>query len=198
MDCPASLSRPILVLDLDETLIFAVAIRPIADHISVRVGRRRMFVLLRPGLSQFLTSISAFFDLYFFTASAKEYANQIIDAISPETPSERRFFREHCFNWCGYPVKDLRALKRPLERMLLVDDMEGSALGQPQNLIRISPWNGNDQTDSVLLDQLLPLLKSVANERNLPAAAFNVAKQKGWKNLSVCRAFEKGFEEEVR
>jgi TFIIF-interacting CTD phosphatase-like protein len=61
----------------------------------------------------------------------------------------------------GYLVKDLSVLRRPLKQMLLVDDIAGSALAHPMNLVRIKPWMG-DLNDRVLLDHLLPLLESVA------------------------------------
>jgi Dullard-like phosphatase family protein len=189
--------RPTLVLDLDETLVFPVAIRPARDHIPIRIGRRRIFVLCRPGLPQFLSSVSALFDICFFTASTEEYANQIIDAIAPETPPERRFFRESCATLGGYPVKDLRALKCPLDRVLLVDDIEGSALIQPRNLIRTSPWHGTDQGDSVLLMQLLPLLASVAGKANLPAAARKRLQKTEAINLFMVRIPEEMAEGEV-
>jgi TFIIF-interacting CTD phosphatase-like protein len=116
-----------------------------------------------------LDSVSRDFDLYFFTASERDYANQVIDAIAPGTPQERRFFRDSCCTCAGYPVKDLRLLRRPLARVLIVDDIEGSAMFQPENLIRIAPWYGGED-DDVLASELLPALTQCAAEHNLPAA----------------------------
>jgi Dullard-like phosphatase family protein len=184
--------RPVLVLDLDETLVCSVAIRPAMDHIAIRVGRRRVYVISRPGLPQFLTSISLLFDVCFFTASVKEYADQIIDAIAPQTPPERRFFRDSCTAYGGYPVKDLHTVKCSMDRVLLIDDVEGSALWQPENLIRISPWQGSDRTDSVLMAQLLPVLLAVAHEKNLPAMAIRRVRETGPQDLFPFRGNEWG------
>jgi CTD small phosphatase-like protein 2 len=128
-------------------------------------------------LSHFLTSLSDAFDIYFFTSSAREYANPIIDAIAPQTPGERRFFRDSCTPYCGYPVKDLRLLGRPLSRVLLIDDLDGSALMQPQNLIRVSAWQGSDQSDNVLIQELLPVLIDIAQESDLRIAFMNSAQR---------------------
>jgi Dullard-like phosphatase family protein len=167
--CPTE-SRPALVLDLDDTLVATTFIRPCTETFAIRVRRRQFFARLRPGLLSFIKTVSEDYDLFFFTASAREYGDPIIDIISPETPRERRFFRDSCSPCCGYPVKDLRLLGRPLSRILLIDDLEGSALMQPANLVRVSPWQGSDEGDCVLLGQLLPILREIARERDLPQA----------------------------
>ena len=135
----------ILVLDLDETLVFASAIKPQGDSIAVKVGRRRMFVRMRPGVVDLIKQISALFEVFFFTASSREYANQIIDAIAPDTPESHRFFRESCVTRCGYPVKDLRLLERPMSRILIVDDSDvnWTHLLLAQAVGSLWPWSQN-------------------------------------------------------
>jgi TFIIF-interacting CTD phosphatase-like protein len=128
-----------------------------------------------------LKSVSQDYDIFFFTASTREYANPIIDAIAPETPPERRFFRDSCTQSYGYSVKDLRKIGRPLNRVLLVDDLEGSALMQPGNLVRIAPWQGGE--DAALLDQLLPLLQEIVGETDLPKAVRSSAQRHAPKDL---------------
>jgi import inner membrane translocase subunit TIM50 len=125
--------------------------------------------LIRPVVSEFIASISTTFDVLFFTASAPESANRVIDAIAPQTSIEHRFFGESCVISCGYSVKDLRLLERPLGRVLIVDGIDGSALLQPENLIRISAWNGTDGSDAVLLPEFLAVVASIAHEPNLPS-----------------------------
>jgi RNA polymerase II subunit A small phosphatase-like protein len=176
-------SRPALVLDLDDTLITTTFIRPSTENFPIRVRRRKFFAALRPGVLSFIKTVSVDYDLFFFTASAREYGDPIIDIISPETPRERRFFRDSCSPCCGYPVKDLRLLGRPLNRILLIDDLEGSALMQPGNLVRVSPWRGTDDNDTVLLGQLLPLLREITNEDDLPSAIMNSMNRNPYQDL---------------
>jgi Dullard-like phosphatase family protein len=153
------LSRPAIVFDLDETLVFTTPIAPRDAHMSIRIGRRRFYIRTRPGLEPALRDIAEHFDIFFFTSSDPAYANPIIDAIAPGTPPEHRFFRESCCLTDGYSVKDLRLLNRPLDRILIIDDIDGSALFQPNNLIRITPWFG-DENDKALCAELVPLLLS--------------------------------------
>jgi hypothetical protein len=112
-----------------------------------------------------------------------QYANAIIDTIAPDTPAERRFFRQDCASSCGYPVKDLRLLGRPLHRVVIVDDVEGSALWQPNNLIRIQPWYGQDANDAVLMEELWPLLERIAEHGDLLLALSGALKKNGFANL---------------
>jgi TFIIF-interacting CTD phosphatase-like protein len=166
-------SRPALVLDIDDTLLATSFIRPSTENYAIRVRRRQIFARPRPGLASFLKTVSQHYDLFFFTASAREYSDPIIDLIAPDVPPNRRFFRDSCSPQCGYAVKDLRILRRPLNRVLLVDDLEGSALLQPANLVRVSPWQGAGAGggDTVLMGQLLPLLSEIAGDGDLPRAA---------------------------
>jgi Dullard-like phosphatase family protein len=184
-NCPVTQSlRPAIVFDLDETLIWTSQIQPATESISFRVRRRRLFATPRPGLACFLKSISEVFDVYFFTASAPAYANPIIDAIAPGTASDHRFFRENCVAYCGYPVKNLLLLNRPLSSILLVDDSAGSALLQPANLVLISPWEGTKPNDNVLLGHLLPFLLELAPEPDLPKALAHLANRNSRTDLS--------------
>jgi Dullard-like phosphatase family protein len=177
---------PALVLDLDETLVFATTIRQTTSAIPIRVGRRRVYVRTRPGLTDFLDAVSERFDVYFFTAAERQYANQIIDAIAPGTPDSRRFFRENCAHFSGYPVKDLRLVNCPLHRVLIVDDLDGSALLQPQNLVRVSPWSGADE-DDVLLSELLPALLACSVHSDLPQAFQEALTQRQFSAIYASR-----------
>jgi Dullard-like phosphatase family protein len=179
-------TRPALVFDLDETLVFSSAFPPKKPCVPVRVGRRRVYIRTRPGLSELLDSVTRDFDLYFFTASERDYANQVIDAIALGTPQDHRFFRDSCCTCAGYPVKDLRLLRRPLTRVLIIDDIEGSAMFQPENLVRIAPWHGGAD-DDVLASELTPVLTQCAAENNLPAAFRNLVMQNKFRALSASR-----------
>jgi Dullard-like phosphatase family protein len=157
-----SLRRPAVVFGLDETLVHVTPVAPQSrEHFQIRVSGRRFFVQPRPGLAAFLTRVQRLYDVFFFTASQPEYANPIIDAIAPNVRPCRRYFRNSCRMECGYWVKDLAVLRRPIVHTVLIDDVEGSALANPTNLIRIKPWAGEPK-DNVLMEQLLPLLEQVA------------------------------------
>lgn len=177
--------RPAVVFDLDETLISSGIVRMFGDENWVRVGRRRVYIRTRPGLEKALKALSKHFDIYFFTAGLREYGNAVIDLISPETPEDRRFFRDDCMSYCGYMVKDLSLTGLPLERVLLIDDLDVSAALQPKNLVRMSAWNG-ELTDKVLEDELVPALEAIAGETDLRCAYREYLEKVKSQDLTVC------------
>jgi TFIIF-interacting CTD phosphatase-like protein len=142
----SSTSRNSVVLNLDETFIVTTFLHPSTGNFPIRVRRRQLFVKPRTGLKTFIRTASQDYDLFSFPVSARKYGNTIIDVISPETPPECRFFRDDCLLYCGYQVKDLRILGGPLSQILLIDDLEGSALMQPANLVRVSLWQWDLRT----------------------------------------------------
>lgn len=113
----------------------------------------------------------------------KEYANLIIDKISPETKQNHRFFRDSCLNIYGYYVKDLNIIGRPLKQVLLIDDSSGSALKTPKNLIKIQPFQG-EKDDKVLLN-LLAVLENVALENDLRSTFKDVIKNGKFEGIST-------------
>lgn len=175
--------KPVIALDIDDTIISCSFIKKSAYSFSVKVGsHQRAYIKLRPGLNEFLKEASKMFEIFFFSSSTNSYGNQIVNMIAPSTPTNYRFFRDSCKDIFGYSVKDLSLLNRPINKILLIDDIHGSALLQPDNLIRITPWNG-DEEDSVLLDQLLPILKRIKDEENLPTAFKKIIKSEHFGDL---------------
>jgi Dullard-like phosphatase family protein len=160
-----------IAFDLDDTLVLTTQVKPESgDFFTVRVRRRLAYVRIRPGLMEFLEHVRKLFDVFFFTASQPEYANQVIGKIAPTIPPCRRFCRDSCRYQSGYLVKDLRVLRRPLTRVLIVDDCPGSALTNPHHLIRVKPWTG-DSKDDLLMSRLLPILQNIAHEDDLAQSA---------------------------
>lgn len=180
----SNMPRPTIIFDLDDTLVFSSVVR-LGDEKWVRVGKRRIYVRTRPGLSEVLKTASKHFDVCFFTAGVQEYGNAVIDMIAPDTPKERRFYRDSCISHLGYMVKDLRLAGRPMDRVMLVDDLDASALLHPDNLMRIAPWSG-DIEDRVLENELIPALEALASEDDLPEAFRAYVKEKSIENLSCC------------
>ncbi|OHS98916.1 NLI interacting factor-like phosphatase family protein [Tritrichomonas foetus] len=165
--------RGALVLDLDETLVTSSVLPTRNDEcFTIRFNRRRIFIRFRPGMKSFYSAVKEMFDIYIFTASDKKYANQVIDLIDDQIPHNHRFFRDDCTCMSGYFVKDLLKIGRDLNEILLVDDTEGCAMKQPNNLLRVTPWFGN-QDDNELQTRLLPLLKIFNDE----AARINILSQ---------------------
>lgn len=165
--------RPVLVLDLDETIIYCTQIKPKAESFAIRIGRRRFFIQVRPGFNEFFQRVSAKYEIFFFTASKPQYADAIIENIAPSVDANHRFFNDSCTPLQGVVGKDLSLINRPLNRVLLIDDICCSGCINPKNFIKIKPWMG-EENDNCLCEELLPLLESIYLEQDIPCACRKV------------------------
>lgn len=157
-------NRPLLILDLDETLIYATKTGLDRDA-DFQVGPYRVY--RRPGLGQFLAEVSAHYELAVWTSSSPNYAAAVRSAIFSDAlplafcwASDRCTYRRDLDTDSWVQAKKLVKLKRlgyRLERILVVDDSPEKHRGNYGNLVRVKPFEG-DSDDGELL-QLLPYLR---------------------------------------
>lgn len=158
--------RPILVFDLDETLIHS-AKQQLPNSITIFVNSKQKHILVRNGAKPLLQELAKFYNIYIFTSASKEYADSIIDRIAPFIPMKNRLYKDSIKLYQRNPIKDLEIINHDFKRILLIDDTPKFGYKQPKNVVVVKSWFGED-SDSVLTNDLLPLLKAVANEDNLP------------------------------
>lgn len=179
--------RPTIAVDLDETLVHVTSIAPVnldnSNSFTFILKKNRFYVQTRPNLKYFLEKLSELVNVYIFTASSKEYANKIIDKILPNLKECRRFFRDSCINEYGYYMKDLSKINSPINKILLVDDLTGSALLYPKNLVRIKPWNG-DKNDKVLLD-LISIFEKISTENDIRDSFIEIIKNGNYDGINT-------------
>src|SRR5690348_10887473 len=122
------MTRPLLILDLDETLVYGTEKQlPRAPDFCVA----HFFIYRRPHLPAFLDYCFADFDVAVWTSASRSYASEVVAQTFGER--ELRFFwsAERCtqrtdldtHDRCS--VKDLRKVRKlgiPLEQVLVVDD----------------------------------------------------------------------------
>lgn len=100
-----------------------------------------------------------YFEIVLFTASAKHYAQAIIESIDPDKTISYILDRSYCLETKnGYCIKDLRIIKnRDLKNMIIVDNLVQSFGLQLENGIPILEWNGEkeDQELKYLTDYLI-------------------------------------------
>lgn len=134
-----------LILDLDETL----------GHYAEVNGFMKF--LIRPGCEEFLQTASQFYEVVVFTAGLQDYADKILDKMDPERVLiQHRLYRHHTNLQGTTYIKDLNNLGRPLESMIIIDNVADNFKLQPQNGIYIKSWY-DDEADTVLSD-LTPVL----------------------------------------
>jgi RNA polymerase II subunit A small phosphatase-like protein len=164
----------LLILDLDETLVYAA--KEDVPRVDFSVGPYD--VMKRPHLDPFLEKVSEWFDLAVWTSSSASYARVVVGEIFPR-PDELKFV------WCSdrctvrydhdtgeySGTKYLRKLKKMgyrLERVLMLDDTPGKHTRNYGNLVPIRAFEG-DVDDAELRDVLsfLDRLRGVENVRTI-------------------------------
>jgi hypothetical protein len=132
---PEDRDKIVLVLDLDETLVYA------------RDGP----LFARPGLDEFFDLCSQHCEVVVWTAGLRAYAQAIIRAI------DKKGIVKHCIyrhsKWftgqAGYR-KDLAALGRPLERTIIIENTPDCIRGYQQNGILVEDYEGGERSDNTI------------------------------------------------
>jgi Dullard-like phosphatase family protein len=143
-----------LVLDLDETLI---------SFKMLDSTKNQGILRLRPGLYEFLTNVKLNYELIIFTSATKEYADPLIDAIEKkEKYFDFRLYRHHTIICDNEFVKDIGRLGRPMNKLIIVDNLPQNFRLQKENGIMIKAFWGEDVYDTALYE-LSIVLNKIAN-----------------------------------
>ena len=165
----------LLVLDLDETLIYSVEARLDRDPDFVTGP---YFVYKRPGVDRFIESVSRLFQLAVWTSSSSLYADSVVSNLFANH-SDLAFVwsRDRCtpsFDPATYRhdfAKNLNKVKKlgyDLRDVVMVDDTPTKLARHYGNLVRVKPYQG-EQMDSelTLLDAYLQSISELDNVREL-------------------------------
>ena len=165
----------VLVIDLDESIIHSSFepfenpdyILPIKlksnNNNNIKSEDSNLYINIRPGFSDFLTSLSNYYEIFIFTAASSDYAIPIINLIDPEKIIKKSFFREDCtlIEEETY-IKDLNKFNNnyDLKDIVLIDNNIISFLFQKENGIPIKSWY--DDYNDIELYKLIPILKNLS------------------------------------
>jgi Dullard-like phosphatase family protein len=146
-----------LVLDLDETLI-SFKLDPNNDNKGT--------IRFRPYLDSFLQKVKEKYELIVFTSGTKDYADPLEDAIEQDRKYfDARLYRDHTIA-CGKDiVKDISRIGRPLDKIIIVENIPQNYRLQKENGILIKSFYGEDIYDTALLS-LGDILIKIADEFN--------------------------------
>lgn len=146
-----------IFLDLDETLVHSTMEPPIRVNVDFMVRIKiegaviPMFVVKRPGVTEFLERISKSYRVAVFTAGLPEYASQVLDKLDKNHVISQRLYRDSCTEMNGRYAKDLSLVAtNDLGSVLLVDDNPFSYSLQPDNGVPIKPFV-DDMEDQELM-----------------------------------------------
>lgn len=167
--------RPLLVLDLDETLIHCTGDISLEGRFQMKLDFTRDdgviipgLLNLRPYVREFLAGVSQHYEIAVFTASLNYYAHTIIDILDP-----KRDYISHVLdrNYCsksitGQLVKDLRVFSpKPLNEIILVDNNMYTFAPQPGNGVPIFHYFNDDQDTQ--LKKLQAFLMSCVKQKEV-------------------------------
>jgi len=143
-----------LVLDLDETLI----------HFKFNHEQNDEGVLkLRPGVFAFLETVREFYEIILFTEASEAYTELIMEAFNKKKFFDYKLFRHHTIIIGQDFVKDLQRIGRPLDKVIIIDNIAQNFRMQKANGINIKSFFGEDQNDQALID-LIPILINIAKD----------------------------------
>lgn len=173
--------RKLLILDLDETLLFATE-EPLRVQEDFIVGQYHVY--LRPHVKRFLHFCFSNFEVAVWTSSTADYAIEISKHLFPSlTVLSFLWARNRCTRRFDYEtgetywVKDLKKVRRKgynLEQVIVVDDTASKLERSYGNLIRVREFNGEQGDDELLL--LEQYLETIIKEANL-----RVVEKRNWK-----------------
>ena len=187
---PVGTARALLILDIDEVLVFSTTDTPIKPY-DFRVFS--YYVTKRPFVDEFLSTVFEWFEVAVWTSAGQQYAEVVVQSLIP-TP------RNLLFLWTSRrctikrePVtgdllwlKDLKKVKRlgfRLERVLVVEDDARTMERNYGNLIPVQPFTGNlDDIELLLLLKYLEWIKSVENLR--------VVEKRNWRQSRIVQGVE--------
>jgi TFIIF-interacting CTD phosphatase-like protein len=173
--------RKLLILDLDETLLFATE-NPLARPEAFRVGP--YYVYLRPHVEPFLEWCASQFQVAVWTASSEDYAEAVVRRVFGSLDSiEFLWARRRCTRRCDletrdqYWVKDLKKVRKQgyrLEQVIVVDDTSRKHERNYGNLVLVRRWEGREEDDELL--HLRVYLETLVNVENVRAV-----EKRGWR-----------------
>ncbi|ESQ33900.1 hypothetical protein EUTSA_v10009741mg [Eutrema salsugineum] len=145
-----------IILDLDETLVHSTTQVPGVRYdfmVMVKMETEIMpiFVVKRPGVTEFLERLGESYKVAVFTAGLEDYASQVLDKLDKNGVISQRLYRDSCTEVNGKYVKDLSlVVGKDLGNALIVDDNPSSYSLQPENGVPIKAFV-DDLKDQELL-----------------------------------------------
>ncbi|MBC8000008.1 MAG: HAD family hydrolase [Leptolyngbya sp.] len=169
--------KPLLVLDLDETLVHAVEKDKALADLSHDFSTQEYLVYTRPHLAEFLSRMWKLYDLAVWSAAGTQYVNRVVEVVWKDLPQPlfvfsgerctRRFDHE---SMQPYYIKDLKKVRKrgfDARRILIVDDLEHNSQRNFGNAVYVREFNGEVDDNELLL--LAAYLESIAGKENFRA-----------------------------
>ena len=186
--------RPLLVLDLDETLVHAEEFAKALSGLTPDFTTSEYVVYKRPHLDEFLSRMWKHYDIAVWSAAGTLYVNRVVEVIFADhkqpvfvfsgVRTTRRFDHDRME---AYYIKDLKKVRKKgfdLRRVLIVDDLQLNAQRNFGNAVYVDEFNGEQDDKELLL--LADYLERLAASPN-----FRVVEKRYWRLETQKRQSEK-------
>jgi carboxy-terminal domain RNA polymerase II polypeptide A small phosphatase len=178
--------RKLLVLDLDETMVFATKDELPGVHED---GRFEDYIIYkRPYLNEFLHAVSKVFRLAVWSSAGDVYVSEVVKAITPEgvqfdfvwgrSKCSRRHNRAFDEYYWEKRVEKFVKHGFGLEGIIIVDDTREKTAANYGNAIYISEYSGDPQDRELM--QLLRYLTALNNVENV-----RVVEKRNWREETM-------------
>lgn len=172
--------KPVLVLDLDETLIHSTVNNTDKGELMSYYNEDKKLVkfrvIKRPYVDEFLKELKKYYTLILFTASERLYADTCLTLIDPENKIfSHRLYKDSCMvinKQLG--IKDLRMFKKlDRDNVFIVDNNPTCYMFQFSNAIPIRSFYGSSSDVELLkLTKILYLFSKLKNKHSYIANQF--------------------------
>ena len=143
-----------IVLDLDETLIYA----------------REGPLYARPHIDLLLDFLKDHCETVVWTAGVKAYAQTIVHNIDPKGAIEHCVYRhKKWFTGCAGYQKDLSMLGRDMNQILIIENTPDCIRGNPKNGILVTDYEGGEHADGTIPTIINFLAALVDSKMTVPA-----------------------------
>ncbi len=175
------MSKPLLVLDVDETLIHGRE-EPLERAADFRA--EIFHIYLRPHVREFFDSVSVDYDLACWSSATKDYLDIILEKLMVDAAQLLFIWdRSRCTRRFDFTLqeefflKDLRKVKRQgydLNRVLILEDEPRKVNRNFGNAIYVRPYLGAIEDDELL--KLASYLKFISKTEN-----FRTLEKRSWR-----------------
>lgn len=177
----ATTAHKLLILDLDETLIFATE-EPLARPADFSAFQYHVY--RRPFLDSFIATMAEHYSLAVWSSASDDYVDVVVENIWPNDiglefvwgrskASMRTVITDSSYdgdpsNHLSYrkPLSKVKKLGWSLESTLILDDTPSKSAQNYGNAIYPKEWEGDEEDEELLLlSRYLPTLADVPNVR---------------------------------
>jgi len=150
---PSVAGRMTVVLDLDETLIYA----------------REGPLYARPGIDELLLYLKEHFEAVVWTAGVRAYAQAVVKNVDKVNAIHHCVYRhKKWFTGCAGYNKDLTLLGRDMANTIIIENTPDCLRGNEGNGILVADYEGGELADDTLYC-ILALLKDLVERRKTSA-----------------------------